>query len=651
MTSVPAPDQAPPWHALDPSDVETTLHTSDRGLSHEEVEARLAHHGPNELEEEPPPGALVVLARQFRNPLIYILLVAAAVTVALEEFIDAGVIAAVLVLNATIGFTQERKAEGAVRALQQLVVPRARVVRDGHEREVDSRELVPGDVVQLEPGSRVPADVRLDAVGSLTIDESLLTGESLPVAKQVAPVPEAVPIGDRASMAFTGAIVTSGRGRGIVVATGADTELGTIAGLMRGETSVETPLQRQIGRLAKLIGLAVGVASVVAFASGVALGGSVQEMFLTAVALAVSAVPEGLPVAVTITFAIGVSRMAGRNAIVRRLPAVETLGSTTVIGSDKTGTLTENRMTVQEVWASGRTYRLAGDEPDAGFLVDDEPASIETHPVFHETLLTGVLDNEADVFLDDDHIESTGDPTEVALVVAGMNIGIDEEEAREAYPLFAEIPFETERRYSASIRERHGTHTIFVKGAPERVVAMCTAMLTDDGPVPIDAETVEAAARDLAGRGLRVLAMAQHRLPEPLAHPEDVDEPEGLIFVGLQGMLDPPRPGVRESIDLCHEAGIRVVMITGDHASTARAIAEDLGIAEPGDAALTGAELGTMDDDELHDRVVDATVFARVDPEDKLRIVRALQHHGEVVAVTGDGVNDAPALKAAAIGV
>jgi magnesium-transporting ATPase (P-type) len=330
--------------------VEALLHTSSHGLAASEVAARLAHHGPNQLEEEPPPPPLVVLARQFRSPLIYILVAATAITILLGEYIDAAVIAAVLVINAAIGFTQERKAEGAVRALMQLVVPHARVVRDGQEREIDSRELVPGDLVLLEPGSKVPADLRLVTANGLQIDESLLTGESLPVTKRVAPVQEVAPLADRRSMAYTGAVVTSGRGRGVVVATGTATELGAIAGLMRGEEATETPLQRRMTGFAKVIGVAVGAASVVAFASGMALGGQPHEMFLTAVALAVSAVPEGLPVAVTITLAIGVSRMAKRNAIVRRLPAVETLGSTTVIGSDKTGTLTENRMTVQEVF-------------------------------------------------------------------------------------------------------------------------------------------------------------------------------------------------------------------------------------------------------------------------------------------------------------
>jgi magnesium-transporting ATPase (P-type) len=347
-------------------------------------------------------------------------------------------------------------------------------------------------------------------------------------------------------MAYTGAVVTSGRGRGVVVATGTATELGAIAGLMRGEEATETPLQRRMTGFAKVIGVAVGAASAVAFASGIALGGRAHEMFLTAVALAVSAVPEGLPVAVTITLAIGVSRMAKRNAIVRRLPAVETLGSTTVIGSDKTGTLTENRMTVQEVWADERVYHLAGDEPGAAFVIDDEPTGLETHPTLHEVLLAGVLANEAEVYLGDGEIIATGDPTEVALLVAAMNAGIVPDEARDLHPMFAEIPFEPERRYSASVRERDGTHLVFVKGAPERVIDMCTHMLTGDGPTPIEPGAIASAARDLASRGLRVLAMAHRTLPRPPSDPDAIVEPQGLTFLGLQGMMDPPRPAVRE---------------------------------------------------------------------------------------------------------
>ncbi len=645
-----APDEATHWHALDGDAVEQLLETGGHGLTAAEATARLARYGPNQLEEEPPPPAWTVVVRQFRSPLIFILLVALAVTIALGEYLDASVIAAVLLLNAAIGSTQERKAEGAVRALMQLVVPRARVIRDGRDSEIDSRELVPGDVVLLESGARIPADLRLVGANSLHVDESLLTGESVPVTKHVEPARAAAQLADRACMAYTGATVTSGRGRGVVVATGSNTELGAIAGLMRSEVVAATPLQRRMDGFARIVGVVVGAAALVAFVSGVAVGEATEDMFLVAVALAVSAVPEGLPVAVTITLAVGVRRMARRNAIIRRLPAVETLGSTTVIGSDKTGTLTENRMTVEEIWTPGHRYRLGGAVPDGEYLEGDEPAAIGDRPGLHATLLAGVLTNEADLHWAGDELVATGDPTEVALLLAALTAGLEPGDVRTAYPAFADIPFEPTQRYSASIRTREDRQTVFVKGAPERVVEMCKEMLTDQGPVPLDADAVAAAARDLAARGQRVLALARRILPDPLADPQEVTEPEGLEFVGLQAMIDPPRSGVDESIATCQEAGIRVVMITGDHVETARAIATQLGITGT-DAALTGSRLAEISDDDLAERVRHVSVYARVSPEDKLRIVRALQANGEVVAVTGDGVNDAPALKAAEIGI
>ena len=642
---------AVPWHTLDVDEVWERLATDAHGLGQREVEARRERYGPNQMEEESPPSPVRVFAEQFRSPLIFILLVAFVVTVVLREFLDAAVIAVVLVLNAVIGFTQERRAEGAVRSLMQLVVPHTRVLRDGHDREIDSRELVPGDVVLLESGMRVPADLRIVAVNALQVDESLLTGESAPVTKHVEPVDAGAGLADRSCMAYTGATVTAGRGSGVVVATAEDTELGAIAGLMREETASSTPLQLRMDRFARVIGVAVGGAALVAFLSGVALGESVEEMFLVSVALAVSAVPEGLPVAVTITLAVGVRRMAQRHAIVRRLPAVETLGSTTVISSDKTGTLTENRMTVEDLRTPGHHYVLAGGAPDGEFLEGAEPAAVDDERAFHLTLLSGVLANEAELYWSDDHLVTSGDPTEVALLLSALTAGIEPADARAAYPLFAEIPFEPARQYSAAVRSRRGEHIVFVKGAPERVIAMCSEMLGDDGPVPLDSDAVSAAAAALAATGRRVLAFAYRPLTEPLADPDELGDPDGLVLVGLQGMIDPPRSGVGDAIAGCQAAGIRVVMITGDHVETARSVAIELGLAEPDDDVLTGTDLSTLSDAELRDRVTGCGVYARVSPGDKLRIVRALQSHGEVVAVTGDGVNDAPALKAAQIGI
>ena len=483
------------WHAMPAAQVQAHLATDDNGLTAAQVRQRQQRYGRNRLAEQPPPSAVAVFVRQFRSPLIYILVVAAVVTLLLREFLDSAVIAAAVLVNSVIGFLQERKAERAVRALTQLVVPKARVVRDGHEQEIDSRELVPGDVVLLESGVRVPADVRLLRVGALELDESLLTGESAPVFKRADPVAAQTPLADRQSMAYTGAVVSSGRGRGVVVATGQQTELGEIAGLLRQAETVATPLQLRMGRFARLIAVAVLIGSVLAFASGLALGGTLSEMFLAAVALAVAAVPEGLPITVTVAMALGVYRMARRQAIVRRLPAVETLGSTTVIGSDKTGTLTENRMTVQEIWAGGQ-FHPAGEAAAPGSPL-------------HQTLLAGVLTNEAEAFYDEQGaLSTTGDPTEVALLTAAMAAGLVPDELRDDYPVFAEIPFEPQRRYSASVRLVNGERVSYVKGAPERVLDMCDRMLTVNGEVPLDRAAVEQAAAQLAGRGLRVLAMA-----------------------------------------------------------------------------------------------------------------------------------------------
>lgn len=627
------------WHATTVAEVEQRWATSARGLGGAEAARRLAHHGPNRLAEEPPTPALVVFARQFADPLIAILLVAAVVTVVMRELLDASLIAVALLLNAVIGFTQERRAADAVRALMRLVVQHSRVVRDGREQVVDSAELVPGDLVVLEPGSRVPADLRLCSVNELQVDESLLTGESIPVEKDTAPVAERTSIGDRTSMAYTGSVVTSGRGRGYVVATGQATELGSIAGLVRGQEVSEGPLAARMASFARVIGVSVLAASVITFVSGVALGSTAEEMFRTAVAMAVSAVPEGLPVAVTVTLAIGVGRMARRNAVLRRLPSIEALGSTTVIGSDKTGTLTENRMTVQAVWADGRILEVT-DGLDGHSAASD---------AVRHTLRAGALTNEAQVVHEPDGPVHTGDPTEVALLLAADVAGIDVDELRSRHAVVADIPFESERRWSGTVREVDGEQVLFVKGAPERVIGMCSSVHTDEGIRPLDPDVAHDAARELAARGLRVLAMAYRPLDAGAA----VDkEPDGLVLAGLQGMMDPPREGVREAVASCRAAGVRVVMITGDHAMTARCIAAEVGIVDRPDAAVvTGEELADLDDEQLRRLVGEVSVFARVSPDDKLRIVRALQELGHVVAVTGDGVNDAPALRAADVGV
>jgi potassium/sodium efflux P-type ATPase len=548
-----------------------------------------------------------------------------------------------------------------VHALMSLASPSSLVVRDGKRVEIDARELVPGDVVLLESGTRVPADLRIARANQLEIDESLLTGESEPSRKSTDPVDEELLAADRRSMAFMGSAVTSGRGRGVVVGTAGETELGQIAESIKAEEQPPTPLQLRMNRFANLIGVVVLGATVVAFVLGVSLGEDVNEMFLTAVALAVAVIPEGLPVAFTVAMALGVHRMAQRNAIIRSLPAVETLGSTNTIGSDKTGTLTQNRMTVLRAWTVDGYFAVTSGGHDLmGGGEEDLPSAAEFagdghHGPLTETFRTAVLTNESDVdrHLDDEGEEvfkHRGDPTETALLEAAWRIGMPPDDCRESAEVLAEVPFESERRYSYAIVDERGP-VLRLKGAPERVLDLCTTIATEDGTEPLDRDRVLDAAHELANRGLRVLAMATRRLDE-LPDAEHPPEPDELTLTGLVGMQDPPRPGVKDSIAACHSAGIQVIMVTGDHAATARAIAVDLGIADSLEApVLTGTEVEKMSDDELRDQVRDVSVFARVAPNHKLRVVRALRDLGDVVAVTGDGVNDAPALKAADIGV
>jgi magnesium-transporting ATPase (P-type) len=644
---------APAWHGLTAAEVahRQAVDPAD-GLTAAEAARRLERFGPNELVQDEPPTNLQILLRQFKSPLISILLVAAAVTVAIREYIDTGVIAAVLVLNAAVGFVQERKADRSVRSLMELAAPRSRVVRDGLEQDVDSRALVLGDVVLLDSGARVPADLRLVSTTALQVDESLLTGESLPVSKITEPVAEGAGAADRTNMAYMGSIVASGRGRGLVVATAAGTELGKIAERIRTAEHPESPLTRRMHRFANIVAVAVAASAAVTFALGVAMGEPVGEVFLTAVALAVAIVPEGLPVALTVAMALGVHRMAQRNALIRTLPAVETLGSTNTIGSDKTGTLTQNRMTVQRLWTPGRTYTLDPTDREDGAEPLPGHADLEGADPVSLVLLTGVLTNEAElVGWDGGQPTTRGDPTEAALLVSASRAGLEPSAARERYPVVAEVPFEPDLRYSASLRRHGDDHLMFVKGAPERILELSSRMRSEQGEIPLEPEAVTEAAHRMASQGLRVLAMAYRRV-EHVERAAAAPAPGDLVLVGLQGMMDPPRAGVKGAIAQCRRAGIRVLMITGDHAATARAIAADLDLVANADAAVvTGGELERMTDETLRDRVRDVQVFARVSPDHKYRIVQALRSHGEVTAVTGDGVNDGPALKAADIGI
>lgn len=636
------------WYQMDPETcVERLESSATAGLSEKEARARIVRHGPNKLADEEKISLLALALHQFTSPLIAILLVAALVTFLLGEVADTLVILAVVLLNAVIGFTQEFKAEESVRALKSLVVAKARVLRDGHEHEVPSVELVPGDIVLLTSGARVPADLRLLQTLELRIDEAMLTGESLPAEKHTQALAEDKLIpGDQVNMAFMGTAVVNGRARGVVVATGAATLLGGIAGDVREIGATRAPIQEKIERFAKAIGVLVLIASGALFVVGLLLGGSVKEMFMTAVAAAVATIPEGLPIVVTIAMAVGVGRMARHNAIIRKLPAVETLGSTTVICSDKTGTLTKNEMTVTLLHDGERVSEATGSGYDLSGEIhrDGTPVRVAEEDHLAHLLRIGLLCNESEVYEEEGSWRVDGDPTEGALIVAAMKGGLDREGERAAWPQLGMIPFESERGYMATLHEHAGRRYIFVKGAPERVLEMCALAAAER-------EAILRRAGDFAAQGLRVLAHAWKEVPTTATELTHGDLEGGLNLAGLQGMIDPPRPEVIEAVRGCKRAGIRVVMITGDHAVTARAIAAELGIAAADAPTLTGRELEGMSDNELYERVGEVSVYARVAPEHKLRITRQLAARGEIVAMTGDGVNDAPALKAAHIGI
>jgi magnesium-transporting ATPase (P-type) len=639
------------WYQLDAKEVLKRLQTSEEGLSEAQAKKHLETYGPNKLPEGAGISRLKIILHQFTSPLIYILIVAAIVTTFLGDYIDSGVIVAVLILNAIIGYLQEYKAETSVRALKRMIVPRARVVRKGKEREIPSEALVPGDIVLLVSGDKVAADLRLFKTTELRIEEAALTGESVPVEKKPHPIEEEnLTPGDQKNMAFMGTIVVNGRGRGIVVETGIRTILGQIAQEV-GEVSVtQTPLQQKIMKFSHLIGLLVLGSAVAISILGVFLGDSLAEIFKIAVAASVAAIPEGLPIVVTITMAIGISRMAKRNAIIRKLPAVETLGSTTVICSDKTGTLTKNEMTVKVIYDTQHTYEVTGGgyDPKGEILHDWESCDEPPLKGLCGILRIGMLCNESNLYEANGEFRVEGDPTEGALIVSAMKAGLQPEEEKKLYPQLSIIPFESERGFMATLHEHEGKKFVFAKGAPEKILEMCS--LSPEGS-QVEKEKALKTAELFAKDGMRVLAMAYKEVTGDLAELTHDNLGVDFILAGMQGMIDPPRPEAVEAVKGCRQAGIRVAMITGDHAVTASAIGRMFGITRGGSKALTGRELETMSNEDLFTKVQEVSVFARVSPQHKLRIVQQVMKHGEVVAVTGDGVNDAPALKAAHIGV
>ncbi|NLE96638.1 MAG: HAD-IC family P-type ATPase, partial [Propionibacterium sp.] len=625
------------WHALDTDEVRAHFETAEGGITEAEARARMERHGPNEIEERPPDTWYEVLLRQFRSPMIIFLIVAATITGLLGEWFDTVVIVITLLLNASLGFWQERKSERDVRALRQLTVAEAQVVRDDTISVIPARELVPGDEVRLESGDKVPADLRLTDVVGLEVNESMLTGEVLPTTKRADAVAEDTTLGDRHSMAYSGTLVASGRATGVVVGTGTDTELGAIAQSVQ-EEGQKTPLQMLTDRLEKHIAVAtVVIAGTISIAS-IVMGTPVSDAFRGLVALIVSALPEALPIVLTVALGVGVSRMAKHNAVIRSLPSVETLGSTDIIGSDKTGTLTINRMTVEHLWTPD------GVELDVS-SADGEPPALSA--VQRRSLRTGALSNES---LHDPDVEDelVGNAVDVAMAAAGLRTGALTIEEHGAPPAAA-IPYESANKYSQAIYRDGDRHVMHIKGAPETVMEFCTTMDSPDGPRPLDGASIREANLALAGRGSRVIATASVEVPEPVPG-EPLPEPEGLVFTGLQAMMDPPREGVKQAIADCRSAGIQVMMITGDHPATAVAIGERLGL-RTDFHPLTGTEMAQLGDLELRDRLKETSVAARMTPRDKLRIVKVLQADDKIVAVTGDGVNDAPALKAASVGV
>jgi len=658
------------WYQLPVEQVFEVLEAGDRGLTSSEAKVRLERYGYNELEVKKQ-GALIRFLLQFHNPLIYVLLVASIVTAILGIWTDTAVILAVVILNVLIGFIQEGKGEAAIEALTKMMVHEATVLRDGEQAIVPARELVPGDVVLVEGGDKVPADLRLFDTNNLRVDEAVLTGESVPVPKDTSPIstPD-LPPGEQSCIAFSGTFIAQGRALGVVVGTAEQTEFGKIAKLMRETRRITTPLMRKINDFTKFLIIAILALAVLNFILGAAFEHDLVYSFLASVALAVAAIPEMLPALVAAILALAAVAMAKRHALIRKLPAAETLGCTTVICSDKTGTLTKNEMTVVRIYCGGKDYRVTGTgyEPRGEFILNDDVVNPLQESDLDQTLRAGLLCNNAALKVTDSRHEISGDPTEGALVVAAVKAlgrdGIEHADGRSPAEMLAsavktsyaeklhrldEIPFESEHRYMATLHRYGEENVIYVKGSPETVSEMCQSQLANGYIEPLDTKALTDMVDTMAKEALRVLGFAYKYVPasKTSLKPEDLHD---LVLLGLQGMIDPPREEAIEAVAMCKRAGIKVVMITGDHARTAEAIARQLGLTNDGQV-LTGEELARMSDDELYQAVDSVSVYARVAPEHKLRIARQLQKKGHVVAMTGDGVNDAPALRAADIGV
>ena len=645
------------WHALEAGQVLDRLDASGEGLAQEQAGRRLQEAGPNTLKAEEGVSPWRLFIRQVHNPLIYLLLAAAGVSLLAGKTIDAGVIAGVVLLNTILGFVQEWRAEGALAALREMAAPHTRVLRDGREQDIEAHDVVPGGVLVLETGDRVAADARLLFSDDLHADESALTGESEPVAEEPGQVDADAPIGDRSNMVWMSTSITGGRGRAVVVETGMQTEMGEIAGEVRATGREQTPLQKRMHRLGIILGVLGIVLAGLVFGLGLLRGYKTLDMLLFAVAVAVSAIPEGLPAVITVTLALGVRRMADRHAIIRRLPAVETLGSTTVICSDKTGTITENQMTVRKIWAGGQEFEVTGEgyHPE-GEIRSDRGDTLEQVPEAMDRLLEiGVLANNADIREDEDGSwQAEGNPSEAALLVAGRKAAMEPDVMREECQRVAEIPFSSDRKYMAILAcGQDQRRAALVKGAPDRILKFCSHVLMDGERVELDDEErreIEEINERFANEALRVMAGAYREFDADKQGLDESEVQQDMTFAGLWGMIDPPRKQSAPAVAAAREAGIRPVLITGDYAATALAIARRIGVTED-DKALSADDVEKMDTRELAEATLDAGVFARVSPAHKLKIMEALKDQGQVVAMTGDGVNDAPALKGADIGV
>ena len=655
-------NKTPDWHACDTEAAFALADSTADGLSSQQVEQRLQTFGPNRLKPQEKQSLLVRFMMQFHNVLIYVLLGAGIVTLLLAHWVDSGVIFGVVMINAVIGYVQEGKAEKALDAIRKMLSQQAMVKRDGHFISLPAEGLVPGDIVSLRSGDKVPADLRLFQLRELRIEEAMLTGESMPVEKTILPVATDASIGDRKNLAYSGTLVTYGQGQGVVIATADATEIGRISGMLRHVQTLTTPLLKQMAVFGQWLTIGIAGLASMTFAYGVLLQGfSASDMFLAAVGLAVAGIPEGLPAIMTITLAIGVLRMARKNAIIRRLPAVETLGSVTVICSDKTGTLTRNEMTVTTVATATGIVDVTGSgyDPHGVFMQNGVEVGLDHHsdhhsnhlPQLREIAQAAMLCNDASIGESDGIWHMQGDPTEAALVTLASKAGLQQHYYQTQFPRIDAIPFESEHRFMATLHHDHAGHCfIYLKGAPERVLEMCHLERQGGEDRPLNRQHWETRMNNIAARGQRLLAIAFKAVPGDQQSLAFRDIEGDLTLLGMVGIIDPPRDEAIAAVKACQDAGIRVKMITGDHAITACAIGAQMGIGD-GKSVVSGIEISTCSDEALQQLAAQACIFARVSPEQKLQLVTALQANGEVVAMTGDGVNDAPALKRADVGI